>query len=252
MPGIYIMGAITLVVSALVWGSVLLHYNGRQVKFLWLLLPGLPLSWAVNVLVKSPLTAWVGQATGVPLALNPAAPLWFKLYVAFLAPVTEEAVKLLPLVLIALALPLLQDRRSALYAGLALGISFGLGEIIYLAYAFGQAPQYATYPWYYFGGFLTERITVVFAHGALTAISASGLARGGWWALAGFKAAVLGHAFINLGAILIPLRILTPATAQIPFILALIALWFIFDRLRKAARPPGEAAAGEEVLFERE
>jgi hypothetical protein len=259
MPGIYIMGAITLVVSALVWGAVLYNASGRQKNFLWLLLPGLPLSWAVNLLVKAPLTVWVGQVSAAPMALNPAAPLWFKLYAAFLAPVTEEAVKLLPLVVLALVLPLfglawplLKDRRTALYAGLALGMSFGLGEVIYLAYAFGQAPQYAAYPWYYFGGFLTERLAVVFAHGALTAIAAAGLARGGWWAPAGFLAAVLGHAFVNLGALLIALQVISPAAAQIPFLLALIGLWLVFSRLRKAVQLPAEAAGDEEVLYERE
>jgi hypothetical protein len=130
LPGIYVMGVITLVVSTLVWGAILWHYSGRNKRFLWLLLPALPLSWAVNALVKTPLTQWVGQATGVPLVMNPAAPLWFKIYVAFLAPVTEEAIKLLPLLFVLAIWPAFRDRRSTLYAGLALGQSFGLCEVI--------------------------------------------------------------------------------------------------------------------------
>jgi hypothetical protein len=185
----------------------------------------------------------------VPLALNPAASLWFKIYVAFLAPVTEEAVKLLPLLLVLAIWPAFRDRRSTLFAGLALGLSFGLGEVIYLAYVIGKAPQYAGYPWYAFTGFFGERIATVFVHGALVAISAAGIARGGWRVLLGYLAAILGHLFVNLGAILVPLRILNPLTAQIPFVAAIIVLWLVFDRMRKAVQPAG--AVKEEVIFER-
>jgi uncharacterized membrane protein YhfC len=249
MPNIYVMAAITLAVSSLLWGASLWHFTGRQKRFLWLLLPALPLSWAVNTLVKSPLTQWIGHTTGVTLAMNPAAPLWFKIYGAFLAPVTEEAVKLLPLLLVLMIWPVFRDRRSMLYVGLALGLSFGLGEVIYLAYVFGKAPQFASYPWFAFTGFFGERIATVFVHGALTAISAAGLARGGWRAPLGYLAAVLGHAFVNLGAVLIPLGIADPLTAQVPFAAAILGLWLVFDRLRKAAQPAGPVK--EEVVFER-
>jgi hypothetical protein len=242
LPGIYGMGVITLAVSTLVWGASLWHFTGREKRFLWLLLPALPLSWAVNALVKTPLTQWVGHATGVPLAMNPAAPLWFKLYVAFLAPVTEEAIKLLPLLLALAIWPGFRDRRSTLYAGLALGLSFGLGEVIYLAYAIGKAPLYAAYPWFAFTGFFSERIAAVFVHGALVAISASGIARGGWWAPLGYLAAILGHVFANLGAILIPMRILDPLTAQVPLLAAIFVLWLALVRLRKAVKPAGAGA----------
>jgi uncharacterized membrane protein YhfC len=181
--------------------------------------------------------------------MNPAAPLWFKVYVAFLAPVTEEAVKLLPLLLVLAIWPFFRDRRSTQYGGLAIGLSFGLGEVIYLADVLGKAPQYAGYSWFAFTGFFGERIATVFVHGALVAISAAGVARGGWRAPLGYLAAVLGHAFVNLGAILIPLRILDSLTAQIPFIAALLVLWLAFDRLRKEAQPTG--AVQEDVVYVR-
>jgi hypothetical protein len=124
-----------------------------------------------------------------------------------------------------------------------------LGEVIYLAYAIGKAPQYAGYPWFAFTGFFGERIATVFVHGALVAISAAGIARGGWRAPLGYLAAVIGHAFVNLGAVLIPLGIMNSLTAQVPFAAAILVLWLAFDRLRKAARPT--RAVVEEVLFER-
>ena len=51
---IYIMAAVTLLLSAALWGGLLYVISGRNKKLLWLLLPGLPLSAFANLAVKRP------------------------------------------------------------------------------------------------------------------------------------------------------------------------------------------------------
>jgi hypothetical protein len=223
--------------------------SGRNRKLLWLLLPGLPLSALVNLVVKRPLILWLGETGQVAPGQGLATPLWFIIALSLVPPVTEEAIKVLPLIV-----PSMRRRvdslSSALWVGLALGISFGLGEAAYLAYNVAQAPEYAAYPWYAFTGYLSERLTVTLVHGLLTMLVVVGIWRGGWRALGGYLAAVLMHLVVNLGAILYQLDVIPAGAAGLSLLVALIVLAIFFERFRRQTAAQGEDGENaEEVIY---
>ncbi|MEJ2209759.1 MAG: hypothetical protein P8129_12070 [Anaerolineae bacterium] len=252
IPPIYIMAAITIVLSAVLWGGVLYVLSGRDRRLLWLLLPGLPLSAVVNLAIKRPLILWLGETGNVEPGLGLGSPLWFIVALSFVPPVTEEAIKVLPLLLPAVRRRM-DGRAGAMGVGLALGISFGLGEAAYLAWGVAHAPEYAAYPWYAFTGFLSERVTVTLVHGLLTMLVTVGLWRGGWHILAGYASAVLLHLLTNVGAILYQLEVIPVWAASFSLLAALLILALIFERWRRQAAREGdhEEQAEEVVYFER-
>jgi hypothetical protein len=163
--------------------------------------------------------------------------------------VFEEATKLLPLLLPRVR-GLLADRSSALWAGMALGIGYGLGEAAYLAYGIARNPHYAHLPWYLFTGYFGERLVVCFLHGVMTAVAVSGVRRGFRQGLLGYLAAMGLHGLINIGAALYQFKLIPLAATQLPFIASLILLVIIFERLRRtASREPGSADKAEEVVY---
>ncbi len=249
---IYIMAAITLALSAALWGGLLYALSGRNKKLLWLLLPGLPLSAFANVAVKRPLVLWLGETGQVEPGQGLATPLWFIIALSLVPPVIEEAIKVLPLLLPAVRRQV-NSLGGALWVGLALGISFGLGEAAYLAYNVAQAPQYAAYPWYAFTGYLSERLIVSLVHGLLTMLVVVGIWRGGWRALGGYLAAVLMHLVVNLGAILYQLDVIPAGAAGLSLLVALLILAIIFERFRRQTAAQGEDGekAEEVIYFER-
>lgn len=253
MAPIYIMALITLAASTLLWGGLLYALSGQQRRYLWLLLPGLPLSAVVNLLIKKPLATVVGDWANLPVGLGLAStPIWFLVFLFLLAPVFEEAIKVVPLLLPPVH-RLLTDRAGALWTGLGLGISFGLGEAAYLAYGVAQSPAYIGLPWYAFTGYLTERLIVCFVHGVMTAVVVTGLYRGRGHILWGYLGGVALHALANAGALLYQLGRLSPALTQLSLLVTLIVDVFVFDLLRRQARREvGPAAVTEVVYFERE
>jgi hypothetical protein len=252
MPPIYLMAALTLVASAVLLSGPVYVMAGRDRRYLWLLLPGLPLSALVNLAVKRPLIVSVGGAAGIPPGLGLATPVWFLVFVVLVAPLTEEAAKALPL-LLPPARRLAGSRAGALWAGGMLGISFGLGEAAFIAYSVAGAPQFAGYPWYAFTGYFSERLAVCFAHGVLTAVLVTGLWRGWWRAPAGYLAAVALHAFLNMGAVLAQLGVISAAAAGLALAVPLVVLAAVFGWLRRAVlRQPGGPQAGEVIYFRRD
>jgi hypothetical protein len=252
LPPIYIMAVITILLSAALWGGVLYILSGRDRRLLWLLLPGLPLSAVVNLAIKRPLVLWLGEAGNVEPGLGLASPLWFIVALSFVPPVTEEAIKVLPLLLPG-ARRRMDGRTGAMSVGLALGFSFGLGEAAYLAWGVAQAPEYAGYPWYAFTGFLSERTAVTLVHGLLTMLVTVGIWHGGWRILGGYLSAVLLHLLTNLGAILYQLGVLPAWIAGLGLLPSLLILALVFERWRRQAAQAGdhEERAEEVVYFER-
>jgi hypothetical protein len=252
MPGIYLTAFLTLCLSAFLVVVYLKIMSGQPRRYLWLLLVGLPLSTIVNLWVKKPLVVGVGQALDVPVNLGAATPLWFILFVWLVSPVCEEAIKLVPLLVprirAYLAVPV-----DALWAGFALGVSFGLGEAAYLAWGIAQSPTYAGLPWYLFGGYVSERLIVCFGHGMLTAFITTGLQRGARPAIRGYLTAVALHALLNVGPLLLSLGLASMAIVQLLFLLAIIILVFLFDRLRRILMqdPTAPDMAQEVVYFRR-
>lgn len=265
MPQIYIMAAVTIACAAAIWGLVLYVLAGRDRRVLWLLLPGLPLSALVNLLVKTPLVAGVarlgGIAPGQGIGLTPA---WFVVFVWLVPPVTEELIKVAPLPLL-LLLPamrrLWRGPAGALWTGLGLGLSYGLGEAAYLAWGIARAPQYAGYPWYVFTGYAGERVTACLVHALLTAIVAAGLRRGGGRALAGYLAAVGLHALVNAGPMAVAVGwVPDPNTGdvpaallvQVPMLVAILIMAVVFETLRRhATHAPGAPDAAQEIVYYR-
>jgi uncharacterized membrane protein len=249
---IYTMAAITLALSVALGAGLIYVMSGRKKKHLWLLLPGLPLSALANLAIKRPLVLWLGEIGQVEPGLGLASPLWFVVALSLVPPVIEEAAKLLPLFLPAVRRQV-DSLGSAIWVGMALGISFGLGEAAYIAFSVAQAPEYSAYPWYAFTGYLSERLAVSLVHGLLTMIVVVGLWRGGWRALAGYLAAVLLHLLVNLGAILYQLDVLPAAAAGLSLLAALVVLAIIFERLRRQSATGGadKERAAEVIYFER-
>lgn len=249
IPSIYVMAAITLVLTAAAWGGLVYALSGRNKTMLWLLLPGVPLSAIVNLAVKRPLILWLGTVGQVAPGQGLATPLWFIVALSLVPPVTEEAIKVLPL-LLPVVRRQVDSRSSAMWVGLSLGIGFGLGEAAYLAYNVAQAPEYAAYPWYAFTGYLSERMVVSLGHGLLTMLVVVGLWRSGWQALSGYLSAVTIHLLMNLGAILFQLDVIPASTAGLSLLVALILLAVLFERLRRQTTRQGEdQERAQEVVY---
>jgi len=234
MHGIWIMAVITLALSVLIWGGLIYIICGKDRRYLLLGLAGLPLSAVVNLWIKSPLISAVSRAGDVSSSLT-TAPLWFVIFFAFVPPVTEELIKVVPL-LIPRARRLLDCGLGVFSAGMALGVGFGLGEALYLAYNVSSSFVYAGMPWYMFTGYLFERFTVTFMHGVMTAVFVIGLSRGGWRAVAGFLAAVFLHLLLNLPIILQIRGLISPTAMGVAFQVTLLGMAALFALLYRQAR----------------
>ncbi|MGE5589129.1 MAG: PrsW family glutamic-type intramembrane protease [Bacillota bacterium] len=249
MPPIYVAALITLIIAGGLWLTVFGLMAGRRGLLVWFTLAGLPMSAVVNLWVKGPLAVAVGNAAGVPAGQGLATPIWFLVFLFLLAPVLEEAIKLVPLV------PLAMRRRlaepgAALWAGVYLGLGFGLGEVAYLAWGIARSPAYAGYPFWYFGGFFGERLLVVYLHAALTGLAASGWTRGPGRALGTYGMALGLHALANLGAMLYQLKLANGTVAQLSLVAAILVASVAFDHERRGVpRPPGKAPV---TIFRRE
>jgi RsiW-degrading membrane proteinase PrsW (M82 family) len=242
VPGIYVMAIITLAASVALWGGLVHRLSGRQGRYLWLLLPGLPLSAIANLGIKGPLARLVAGAAGITPTSDQRLPVWFLAFLFLLAPLFEEALKALPLVVPGIR-AMARYRSAAFWSGIALGISFGLGEAAYIAYGVAQSTQYAHYPWYAFIGFFLERTLTCLAHGVFTAVMLMGLQRKRSRAWIGYLLAVGLHALLNVGAALLQFQILAPEWAQLYTFAAFIAVILLFISLRvmvtREGVPPG-------------
>lgn len=250
MPGIYIMAALTLTVTALLCIKVLNQWTKSDRRYHWLILAGLPLSLIVNRFIKTPAVTSLATWAGIPLKLGPEAPLWFIAAIWLNAPIFEEAIKLLPLVMPA-SRALLRDPAHALWAGLALGMGFGLGEAAYIAYGVAQSPQYSGLPWFVFTGFAGERLIVTFAHGLMTSFAVLGLHYGRKRALSGYLTAVGLHALINLGPILLVLKLIPAGVSSLITYGTIMVAFILFQKGERAAKKISGVAPQEVVYFER-
>jgi uncharacterized membrane protein YhfC len=249
MPGIYVMAGLTIVVTGLLCITALNSWMRSEHHSVWLILAGLPLSFIVNRFIKTPIVVSIASWTGVPLQLHPDTPLWFLGLIWLNAPIFEEAIKMLPAVL----LPrrrFLGEAPQALSSGLALGMGFGLGEAAYLAYGIAQSPAYNQLPWYMFTGFASERLIVTFAHGLMTSIAVLGLHYSRRNALFGYMTAVGLHALINLGPILFALKLIPAIVASVETYLAILVAFIVFQHNRRRVTTMNGVAKKEVIYFE--
>jgi len=248
MPQVYIMAVITLVVSLSLWGGLTYLFTGRQKCYFWLLLLGLPLSAVANLLLKPQAIIAVGRAGHVQPGLGLAAPVWFLAFQVLLTPLVEEAIKIMPL-LLRPAWKMVTSQASALWVGFVLGVSFGLGEALFIAYAVAQNDAYNSLPWYAFTGFLNERIMACFAHGVLTAVLVIGMRRGGWFTLYGYLTALGLHLFLNAPTVIYQFQWISYELYNISLVIPFIVLAVIFERMRRATRESKDDQSGNEIVY---
>lgn len=233
MPAIYIMAAVTLALSLTLWSGLIYLLSGRQRRYFWLLLPGLPLSAIANLLVKRQLMNAMGLAAHVSPGLTLAMlPFWFLVFLLLMGPAVEEAIKLIPL-LFRPAWKMVTGKASAFWVGFVLGISFGLGEAAFIAYTVARNPQYIHLPWYAFTGYLNERLMACFAHGVYTAVLVSAISRGPRSALRGYLGASGLHFFVNLPAALYQVGRISIVVETFSMTIAFIVLAIVFERVRR-------------------
>ena len=248
MPQIYIMAAITLLISLVLWGGLMFLFTGHQKRYFWLLGLGLPLSAIANLFLKRQAIILVGQTFHVQPGLGLESPAWFLAFMVLVTPLVEEPIKILPL-LLRRAWKMVTSRTSALWVGFALGVSFGLGEAALIAYGVAQNDAYSSLPWYAFTGFLNERIMACFAHGVFTAVLLTGMQRGGRSLLYGLLAALGLHLFLNTPAVMYQFQWISNELYGILILIPLVMLAVIFERLRRAARQPKDDQSGNEVVY---
>ena len=248
MPQIYIMAVITLAVSLFLWAGLTYLFTGHQKRYFWLLLLGLPLSAVANLLLKPQAIIAVGSAAHVQPGLGLAAPIWFLAFKVLVSPVVEEPIKVLPL-LLRPAWKMVTSQANALWVGFMLGVSFGLGEAGFIAYAVAQNDIYDSLPWYAFTGFLNERIMACFVHGVLTAILVIGFQRGGRYILFSYLTAVGLHLFLNAPTVLYQFQWISNELYNISLVIPFIVLAVIFERMRRVTREPKDDQSDKEIVY---
>lgn len=248
MSQIYIMAVITLSVSLFLWAGLTYLFNGHQKQYFWLLLLGLPLSAVANLLLKPQAISAVGSTAHVQPGLGLAAPIWFLAFKVLVTPLMEKAIKVLPLLLMP-AWRMVTSRANALWAGFVLGVSFGLGEAGFIAYAVAQNDVYNSLSWYAFTGFLNERIMTCFAHGVMTAVLVIGLYRGGRSILYGYLIAMGLHLFLNAPTVMYQVKWISYELYNLSLVIPFIVLAVIFERMRRVTRTSKDDQSGKEIVY---
>jgi len=141
------------------------------------------------------------------------------------------------------------SRTSALWMGFVLGVSFGLGEAGFLAYAIAQNPAYNSLPWYAYTGYFSERLMTCFVHGVLTAIVVIGIYRGGKYILSGYLVALGLHLFMNAPTVMYQFKWISFSIYNFSLLIPFILLAVIFERMRRAARDVKDNQTGNEVVY---
>jgi PrsW family intramembrane metalloprotease len=228
MSGIDTMLLVVYAAGVTVWGGLIFFLNGLRPRLLWLLLISLPLSLVVNLLIKRPVIIGLSSLIGQSVYVSSKSPWWWLFILLLISPVFEEAIKVLPL-----ALPwvrrLVTDAHAAIWVGLALGVSFGMGEAAYLAYSIEMSPQYSGLSAAAFAGFGLERWITCLLHGVMTAVFMLGIQQHGWRILTGYLLAAFIHTFINFPALLVQIGVLPVAWAELALLIdSLLAIGLLF------------------------
>ncbi|HMT91234.1 MAG TPA: DCC1-like thiol-disulfide oxidoreductase family protein, partial [Dermatophilaceae bacterium] len=210
------------------------HVPSQGRAYVPLLMVGLFSSAGVNLLVKGPLATGVVTLTNTSRGLTAASPLWLLVFAWLLAPITEEAAKAAPLLV-----PRLRRRlhtsEDALWSAMALGMSYGIGEAVWVAFTISRDVSYAEMPSWAFVGYATERFIVCFGHGVMTALFVVGCYRG--FRARGYFLAVALHAFANMGPFAALIGAWTPEGASLWSGGALLLMAFLFERMRGSDQP---------------
>lgn len=250
MPSIVPMIVITLVVSGALWGGFVWLFSGRDAWYLRLAAVALPMSAAVNLLVKRPIGQAIERAGTPPGGSEISTVALLGLFA--LAPVFEEAIKAVPLFAPGVRARL-TDRGAATLTGFAVGVGFGMGEAAYIGWAIAQDASMQAYAWWEFTGYFGERLMVCLFHGVMTATFAVLMRRGKLWWLAGYAAAGAMHAYLNAPILLLQRGLVPEWVMSVHMLVAIVGAALLFAVLlgRKPAELTEERSPAV-VYFERD
>jgi RsiW-degrading membrane proteinase PrsW (M82 family) len=186
--GILIAAIITTVIAIVVIGLLIRKLAQTAPRWVLILafLSALPAQPVAFYFIRLPLHELLMQWIGPGMLLTAIS--------LFYAPLIEEPAKWFSLVLPSLRRKLKPDNAVAI--ALAVGLGFGVGELWFIAERLARSPHLLNLPFYYFNGFLTERLMVCFLHGAMIALVFKRFAEG----RSVWPAALLGialHFFLN-------------------------------------------------------
>lgn len=164
MPGIHLTAALTTLVAGIIFGT-LIHKSRLPAdeRLVWLAaFIASPLQPLAYFLVRVPLDGWLAASLGSPSATYTALKTLY-------APLTEEAAKLLPLLVPAIFRDI-RPENFVRYA-LAIGAGFAVGEMWFVADQIAGIPEFASVPSYQFGGYAAERLMTCVFHSAFVSMS---------------------------------------------------------------------------------
>lgn len=182
------------------------------------------MSLILNLTVKNWLSIGI-IGLGLPLLV-------MLLLLLFVAPFTEEAIKLagLPLILRSpfnppddVGVKTKVGWQQLRAAGAMSGLGFGVGEIWALAWLVFLTPSGA-YPWFFYQPFIIERTQVVFIHGLMGLVTYRGYPR---WLPISYLAAVGLHASENAPVLLLTLDLVTAMQVSLFITVLSVAAFFI-------------------------
>lgn len=214
MKGIYIAALITTIAVLLIFGTLAYKIKDKANER-WLLLAfliALPLQPLAFYFVRLPLNRLLVMILGSKSTLYE----WITL---FYAPLTEEPAKLVPL-LVPFILRDINKETFVRYA-VVIGLGFGIGEIWFVASRVAQNPQFASMPFYNFGGFFSERMMVCVIHGVFLSVSLWRLRDRFWFGVLG----AMGLHFLGN----FPIYLMTKNFLGLgqPFWQVLVSLWVV-------------------------
>lgn len=188
MHSIYIAAIIPTLLGLGIIGGLLWWLSLKEERKLLALivLLELPLCAFAYYLIRQPLDALLQRA------ISPFSD-GYRLLTTWYAPLTEEWVKLLVLLIPAVFRKI--DRSNFLLFAVAIGLGFGIGELWFLAYEFSKVPVFSSLSWYSFSGFMQERFLVLVMHAAFTGAALLFFRKKRF--MVGFLIAVLLHYIAN-------------------------------------------------------
>ncbi|MGQ9818143.1 MAG: hypothetical protein ACUVQ3_09400 [bacterium] len=246
---LYIWAILATIVSLTIFYAWVGNWRLKNIKVWYIyLIITFPFSILVNLSIKKQIG--IAMISLFNLSETPKLwPLWFLALANLIAPLTEEAIKLLPTIFSEVRKSL-QDKTKAFVFGLLLGTGFGIGEIWYLAYAFNLSkPELATVPFFHLIGFFNERVGSTIIHGALTAIVLFGYNKN---LIKYYFIAVAFHYLVNIGPALYQKGLTSLATTTIPLFISVITLFSYLFKIERQLRKESSIPRIKEILWSKD
>jgi len=250
--GILIAATVAAVLSVWIARLVLRSWKAWDTCGVRLFCACIFFSAAVNLAVKKPVIEGLLAAWGFPR--SPAEwPWWFEALVLLIVGISEEGIKILP-ALVPAVRATVRSRGSAVPMAFTIGTGYAVGEIWYIAFRlYLTDPAKAGLPFYMFGPFVSERLATLLVHGFLVLISLRGLLLGRWRFALSIVAAMLAHAFANIGAALYQMKLVGMETSWLILLALTLVSAFAFWKYQRRVKPAdrSELLSDSCVLFRR-